>query len=104
MVTSSETEDYDNVLELTDDGLEMPEFLKGYAGTFYLRTANITGTLETTDRGLPETDYYDGVIAAYPDDDGDYNRHLRAGLLSFETPDHPETVFKVVDNRTGEVV
>lgn len=93
-------EDYDATLELRDDGLEMPEFLKGYVGSFTLRTADVTGQIQTTEHGLPESDYYDGVIAAYPDDDGDYNADLRAGLLALSTPQAGETVYRILDKRT----
>jgi len=93
-------EDADGVLELADEGLEMPEFLRGYTGTFTVRTADVTGEMETTDSGLPDEEYNDGLLAVYPDDDGEYNGHLRAGLLSFETVGHRETVFKVVDVRS----
>lgn len=89
----------DSTLELTNNGLEMPEMLKGYSGVFTLRTASITGEYTTTDAGLPDTDYYDGLIAAYPDDDGDYNEYLGRGLLSFETSEHTELVFRIVDKR-----
>lgn len=92
----------DETLRLTDEGLQMPDMLKGYVGTFKLRTADITGEFTTTDSGLPETEYYDGVISAYPEDDGDYNPHLEEGLLSFETESHPERVFRIVDERTDE--
>lgn len=89
-------------LELTDDGLEMPDMLRGYVGSFKLRTASITGDFETTESGLPDEDYYDGPIAAYPSDGGDYNQHLSAGFMSFETADVGERVFKILDNRTEE--
>ena len=92
----------DATLRLTDDGLELPTFLRGHVGAFTLRTADITGEFQTTDHGLPDTEFYDGVLAAYPDDDGEHNPHLRAGLLSFETPDHHEVVFEVHDERTQE--
>lgn len=87
-------------LELTDEGLEMPDMLRGYVGRFTLRTADITGRMETTDTGLPDAEYYDGPIAAYPDDDGDYNEHLSRGLMSFETATTPEQVFEIKDKRT----
>lgn len=85
----------DATLRLTDGGIELPEFLRGYSGAFTMRTANITGEYTTTDEV-----FYDGPLAVYPDDDGDYNSHLRAGLLSFETPDHREVVFEILDERT----
>lgn len=92
----------DNTLRLTDDGLEMPEFLKGYVGTFQIRTADITGEFTTTDSGLPETDFYDGVIAVYPDDDGDYNPELEPGLLAISTPEHGEEIFEIVDETEAD--
>lgn len=42
----------DAELRLTDEGLEMPEFLKGYTGTFTMRTPSITGEFETI---VPQT-------------------------------------------------
>jgi len=92
----------DETLRLTDEGLELPEMLRGYVGSYTIRTADVTGSIETTDHGLPDADFYDGVLAIYPDDDGDYNSHLEAGLLSFETSDDPETVFEIVDERTED--
>lgn len=92
----------DETLRLTDEGLEMPDMLRGYVGTFTLRTASITGDYETTTSGMPDVDFYDGVIAVYPDDDGDYNPHLASGLLSIETDAHPERVFQIEDERTED--
>ncbi len=89
----------DAALKLTDDGLEMPEFLKGYVGEFEIRTPNVTGEFETTDAGLPEDDYYDGPIAAYPND-GDYHGDLREGVMGISTTDHRETVYEIIDERT----
>ena len=97
---SEQTATPDETLRLTDDGMEMPTMLRGYVGSFTLRTADVTGDITTTPGGLPDTDFYDGVLAVYPDDDGDYNPHLEAGLLSFETSDHPERVFEIRDERT----
>lgn len=88
-------------LRLTDDGLEMPEMLKGYVGQFEMKTASITGQLETTDSGLPDAEFYDGVIAAYPED-GDYNAGISAGELVFQARGYPDTRFRIVDERTEE--
>jgi len=93
--------EYDDTLQLTDDGIEMPEMLRGYTGEFTQRTADVTATLTTTDSGLPDVDVYDGIIAVYPSDDGDHNSHLREGLMSFETPEHEEVVYRVIDDRTA---
>lgn len=97
-----DTVEADATLRLTDEGLEMPEFLKGYVGSFTLRTADITGTFETTDHGMPETKFYDGPIAAYPDDDGDYNPDLGSGYMALATPDHGEEIFAVLDERSQQ--
>lgn len=91
----------DATLKLTDDGLEMPEFLKGYVGEFEIRTPSITGKLETEAVGLPEDDYFDGIIAVRPSD-GDYHGDLREGLLAISTTDHRETVYEIIDERTEE--
>lgn len=88
-------------LRLTDEGLEMPEFLKGYVGEFTMRTANVTGEFETSDAGLPESEFYDGLIAVYPED-GDYHGDLTAGLMGISTTEHRETVYRIVDERTDE--
>ena len=92
------TKEPDAALRLTDNGITMPEFLKGYVGEFKIRTPNVTGEFETTDEGLPTDDTYDGVIANYPES-GDYHGDLREGLLAISTPRHPETVFEVIDER-----
>lgn len=97
------TAEPDETLRLTDEGIEMPDMLRGYVGSFTLRTADITGDFETTESGLPDTDYFDGVIAVYPEDDGDYNPHLEEGLMSLETDEHPERVFRVVDETTADM-
>lgn len=90
----------DGTLRLTDEGIQMPDFLKGHVGSFTIRTADVTGELQTTEHGLPETDFYDGVIAIYPDDDGEYNPDLGPGLMAIETPQHGEDVFEIIDERT----
>lgn len=100
MSETTATAEPDDTLRLTDEGLEMPEFLKGYSGSFRVRTADVTGDMETTDAGLPETEFYDGVIAVYPDDDGDYNPDLASGLMAISTPEHGEEIYEIVDERT----
>lgn len=90
----------DGTLRLTDDGIEMPAFLKGYVGSFKIRTADITGDFQTTDHGMPDTEFYDGPIAVYPDDDGDYNPDLGAGFMAIGTPRHGEEIFEIIDERT----
>ena len=90
----------DGQLRLTDEGLELPEFLKGHVGEFTLKTADITGTYQTTDAGMPTDDFYDGPIAVYPDDDGDYNPELGPGYLAIGTPEHGEEIFEIIDERT----
>ena len=95
------TKEPDAELRLTDDGLEMPGFLKGHVGDFTIRTPSATGEFETTDAGLPTDEYYDGAISAYPDG-GDYHGDLRAGLMAISTDQHPETVYEIVDEREGE--
>lgn len=91
----------DAELRLTDGGIEMPEFLKGYVGTFTMRSPNVTGDLETSDAGMPETEFYDGILAAYPED-GDYNADLSEGMLALSTSDHRETVFQIIDEREDD--
>jgi hypothetical protein len=93
----------DGTLRLTDEGIEMPDMLRGYQGQFHLRTADVTGQFDTTESGLPDTEFWDGVIAVYPDDDGDYNAHLGPGLMEIYTTSKAEsTVFEVVDERTED--
>jgi len=90
----------DATLRLTDDGLEMPEFLRGYAGEFTIRTPGVTGEFETSEAGLPDVDFYDGVIAVYPSP-GEYHGDLKAGRMGISTDEHPETVYGIIDERTG---
>ena len=92
------TKEPDATLKLTDDGLEMPDFLKGYVGSFQIRTPNLTGEYDTTDAGLPTDEYWDGIIAAYPEE-GEYHGDLREGLMAISTDDHRETVYEIVDER-----
>ena len=93
----------DETLLLTDEGLQMPDMLRGYVGQFHVKTADITGQYNTTDSGLPDTEFWDGVLAVYPDDDGDYNPHLGEGLIEVYTTDKSASkVFEVVDKRTEE--
>ena len=89
----------DATLRLTDAGLELPEVLTGYVGQFQIRTPRQTGTFETTDAGLPDGDFYDGVIAVYP---GRGTRHgdLDAGMMAISTDEHGETVYEIIDKRT----
>jgi hypothetical protein len=89
----------DATLRLTDDGLELPEVLKGYVGEFQIRTPKVTGTFETTDAGLPDGDFYDGVIAVFPDA-GAYHGDLDAGMMAISTDEHRETVYEIIDERT----
>jgi len=91
----------DATLRLTDDGLEMPEFLRGYVGTFEIRTPGVTGEFETAEAGLPDVEFYDGVIAIYPDA-GEYHGDLEAGLMGISTDEHPETVYEIINERTEE--
>jgi len=93
------TKTADAVLKLTDEGIEMPCFLKGHVGKFKIRTPNIDGEYETTDAGMPENEYYDGPIAAMPGD-GDYNGDIPEGHMAVSTPELPETTYKVADERT----
>jgi len=88
----------DAELRLTDAGIEMPEFLKGYSGDITMRTPNLTGEFETSEAGLPETEFWDGIIAEYPES-GDWHGDLDAGMMGLSTPDHRETVFKIIDER-----
>lgn len=88
-------------LRLTDDGLEMPEPLKGYVGQFEIRTGAITGQINTTDEGMPTDDFYDGVIAVYPEG-GDYNEGLDDGEIVFQIRGHPDIKYTVIDERTED--
>jgi len=89
----------DATLRLTDDGLELPEFLTGYVGEFQIRTPRRTGTFETTDAGLPDVDFYDGVIAVSPKA-GTRHGDLDAGMMAISTAEHRETVYEIIDERT----
>jgi hypothetical protein len=89
-------------LRLTDDGIEMPEMLKGYVGQFEIKTATITAQFNTTEQGLPTDDYSDEVWATYPGDGG-YHAHLDAGEMLIQCRGAPDTLFEVVDERSGEV-
>jgi len=91
----------DAELRLTDDGIEMPEFLKGYSGEITMRTPNVTGEFETSDAGLPETEFWDGIIAECPEA-GDWHGDLEAGMMGLSTPDHCETVYRIIDERTND--
>lgn len=96
------TKEPDAELQLTDDGLEIPDFLEGYVGTYTIRTPNTTNEFETTDEGLPEDGYYDGAIAVRPNE-GDYHGDLREGLMGISTEEHRETVYEIIDERIEEV-
>lgn len=89
----------DAALRLTDAGLELPEVLTGYVGEFRIRTPRRTGEFETTDAGLPDVDFYDGVIAVFPDA-GTYHGDLDAGMMAISTDEHRETVYEIIDERT----
>lgn len=89
-------------LRLTDDGLEMPEMLRGYKGQFEIKTPNITGQINTTEEGLPDEDFYDGPIANYPEE-GDYNDRLDEGEMIVQARGYPNTKFEIVDERSEEV-
>lgn len=89
----------DETLVLKEKGIQMPEMLRGYSGKFEVRTANVDGVFHTADGGLPDAEFFDGVIAVYPDDDGDYNPELREGLMAISTDLHEEKVFRVEDTR-----
>lgn len=93
------TKEPDATLALTDAGIEMPEFLRGYIGEFSIRTPNVTGMYETSDTGLPDREVADTVFAAVPTE-GDFHGDLRAGLMAISTPDTPEVVYEIVDIRT----
>lgn len=86
------------VLRLTEDGIQMPDFLRGFSGTFMMFTPNVDGELETTEEGLPDVEYYDGIFAV-DTNSGDYNEWLEAGDIAFETPNHPVTRYTILDER-----
>lgn len=91
-------------LRLTDDGLEMPEMLRGYKGQFEVRTPQITAQLNTSEEGLPDTDFYDDVFAVYPEA-GDYNDHIEEGQMVVSVRGGvPDTKFEIVDERTEDEV
>jgi len=85
-------------LELTDDGIEMPDMLKGYVGQFEIKTAKITAQFNTTDQGLSTDDYSDTVWAHYPES-GDYNAGLAEGEMVIQARGYPDTKFTIQDNR-----
>lgn len=91
----------DGELLLTDEGIEMPVFLRGYTGTFRIRTPSVTGDMETSAGGMPDGRFYDGPIAVYPSD-GDYNEDIPSGCMAMRTEDHPEMVFEIIDEREDE--
>ena len=93
------TKSPDATLRLTDAGLELPEVLTGYVGTFQIRTPRRSGTFETTDAGLPDVECYDGVIAVFPKA-GTRHGDLDAGMMAISTADHRETVYEIIDERT----
>lgn len=89
----------DDELRLTDEGIELPEWLRGYTGSFTLRTGSIDGEFNTTDEGLPDAEFYDGVIASYPGD-GDWNPQIPEGHLILTAPGEPEWCYNILDERT----
>jgi len=88
-------------LRLTDEGIEMPEMLKGYVGQFEIRTGSITAQFNTTDQGLPESGYCDAVWGTYPEG-GDYNATLDEGEMVVQVRGYPDTKFEIVDERSEE--
>jgi len=87
-------------LRLTDEGIEMPEMLKGYVGQFEIKTNNITAQMNTTEAGLPEDDISDVVWATYPGSaDGDYNNDIEHGEMVVQARGYPATKFSVIDER-----
>jgi len=88
-------------LRLTDEGIEMPEMLKGYVGQFEIKTPTITAQFNTTNSGLSTDDYSDTVWATYPGD-GDYHAHLDAGEMIIQCRGHPDTLFEIIDEREEE--
>lgn len=91
----------DAELVLSDEGITLPPFLRGYVGSFTIRTPSITGNLEATGEGMPDEHIYDGMLASYPSD-GEYNEDIPSGCLAISTDDHPEIVFNVVDERSED--
>lgn len=89
----------DAELELTDEGIEMPEFLRGYVGDITMRTPNVTGEFETSEAGMPDEDVVDTIFAEMPEA-GDYHADLEAGMMALSTEETPETVFQIIDNRS----
>jgi hypothetical protein len=68
-----------------------------------MKTPNLTGQFNTTDKGLPDSDFYDGPIAAYPED-GDYHAHLSEGEVIICCRVHRDTLFQIVDERSDREV
>ena len=89
----------DGTLRLTDEGIEMPEWLRGYTGEFTIEDGSVTGTLTTEPSGLPDTDIWDGVLAVMPTD-GDYNPEIPAGHWVITAPGKPRYCYAIDDERS----
>lgn len=80
-------------LHITEEGLELPDWLQGHVGSFSLKTPNVDGDLETTEHGLGT---HNQVLASVPEP-GDYNEELDEGQLALRKPGYPWRVYQVVD-------
>ena len=91
------TEQVDGRLVVTEEGLEIPEWLQGFVGEFDTRTPNVTVELTTTEHGLGEhLDALSTVPGA-----GDYHEDLEAGQMALSAPGHEERIYEIVDERSG---
>lgn len=88
----------DDTLRLTDEGLEMPDWLRGYQGSFTIRTGEVDGNMETTDTGLPDQEFWDGIIAVMPEA-GEYNPEIPDGHMVITAPGEDEWCYEIVDER-----
>lgn len=96
---STQQEDVDT-LELTDEGIEMPERLKGYVGQFEIKTPNVTAQFNTTEKGLTTDDYSDAVWGVYPDG-GDYHDELDEGEMIIQARGYSAKKYRVIDKRSS---
>jgi hypothetical protein len=87
----------DGTLVLTDEGLEVPDWLDGFVGTFTMSTPNITGRFKTTDQGMsgPRTT----SLVMSPPNEGTYNERLPAGHIALTARGRPEYIYEIDDQR-----
>lgn len=90
----------EKTLRLTDEGLELPEWFRGYTGRFTVKTSTLSCTVSTGNAPVPDDELWDGPIAAVPQDEENCCSRIPSGCLVLTAPGKLERCYRIVDKRS----